>query len=107
MAEPGFVLSPAANADLDAIESYIATQSGAARARNVLERIFRSLIMLAHWPNVGRLHPEIEGTPRSFPVAPWIAFYEPSTELDGIYVLRILDGRRDLDTLLPKKRKSR
>lgn len=105
MAQPRFVLSPQAVADLAILESYIAEDSGTMRAQAVLARIYRSIGMLAFWPSAGRISWEIEGEPHRFAVPPWVIFYEPSPERDGIHVLRVLDGRRDLGSLLPMKPK--
>jgi toxin ParE1/3/4 len=106
MAQPRFVLSPQAVADLVTLESYIAEESGTIRAQAVLARIYRSLGMLAFWPSAGRISSDIEGEPHRFPVPPWIIFYEPTPERDGIHVLRVLDGRRDLGSILSMKPKS-
>ncbi|TAL00087.1 MAG: type II toxin-antitoxin system RelE/ParE family toxin [Rhodospirillaceae bacterium] len=99
MAQPYFVLSPRAVADLRAIEEYVTVESGAARAAAIHERIYHSLNMLAYWPNSGRLRRELEGQPRGFAVAPWYVFYEPLATLDGIHVLRVVDGRRDIQAI--------
>jgi toxin ParE1/3/4 len=101
--EPRFVLSPRALSDLQGLESYITDESGAQRAEAVIARIYRLLNMLAYWPKAGPIHKEIEGNPRTFAISPWIVFYEPSPELDGIHVLRVLDGRRDLGAIFPLK----
>ena len=102
MAQSQFVLSPQAIADLQNLETYITEESGAARAEAVLARVYRSLKMLAYWPNAGRARPNLGKMLRSFPVPPWIVFYEPMPNLEGIHVLRVVDGRRDLDAVFDK-----
>jgi toxin ParE1/3/4 len=106
MAQPRVILSPQAVADLDALETYISAESGTPRAQAVLARIYRSIGMLAYWPSAGLITKEVEGEPRRFPVPPWVIFYEMTPERDGIHVLRVLDGRRDLSAVLAMKPKS-
>jgi toxin ParE1/3/4 len=89
------ILSPAAEADVDSIASYIAAESGLARAEAVLERIERALVTIAHMPNVGRQRQDLRQRLRSFVVSPWIIFYESSAE-GGVEVRRVLDGRMNI-----------
>jgi plasmid stabilization system protein ParE len=59
---------------------------------------------LASMPGMGRRERfYLEPGSRLFPVAPWAIVYEPLSEGDGIFVERILDGRRDLPAILKKK----
>jgi plasmid stabilization system protein ParE len=104
MAEPYFVLSPHAAADLHAIEDYIAERSGDARARLVIDRIHRSLTKLARWPGAGRLFMPGEPKLRLFSIPPWLALYERLSAFDGIHVLRVADGRRDLEAVFQRYR---
>ena len=99
MTEPSFLLSPEAMADLSSIMDYIASRSGRLRPEQVLGRLTRTLAALAYSPGMGR-RTDLEGQPFMFPLAPWIIFYEPEPELTGIQVLRVYDGRRDLERLL-------
>src|SRR5881398_2435660 len=99
MAEPTFVLSPEASADLTSIADYIASRSGELRATGVAERISRTLTALAYSPGMGR-RTSLDGSPFRFPIAPWIILYEAAPDLAGIHVLRIFDGRRDLERML-------
>ena len=99
MADPTFLLSPEASDDLLAIADYIARESGMLRAQGVVERISRTLGAIAYTPNAGRPRLDLDGAPLLFPVPPWLILYEPEPGLSGIYILRIYDGRRDLERL--------
>ncbi|TMJ60006.1 MAG: type II toxin-antitoxin system RelE/ParE family toxin [Alphaproteobacteria bacterium] len=51
-------------------------------------------------PKIGRERHEFSGTPRSFIVRPYVVFYEPLADDNGILVWRILHGARDLRRLI-------
>lgn len=88
-----------AEQDLVELFDYIASADGVQRAETVLRRIEQTLETLADWPFIGRVHPELDGAPRTFSVWPWVIVYEPQTE-KGIVIWRIVDGRRDLPNLV-------
>jgi toxin ParE1/3/4 len=52
---------------------------------------------------LGRRRFDFKGDPYSFTVAPWLIIYEPLPDGVGIYILRILDSRRDIAALMGKK----
>ncbi len=99
MTELRVVLTGEAEADLLALERYIAERDGKQRANMILGRIYETIRTLAFMPGMGRPSPYLETGTRSFAVSPWSIFYVPLPELDGIRVVRVIDGRRDLDTL--------
>ena len=84
---------PLAHCDLAEIWSFIADDSEAAADRflAVLQRKFR---LLATQPQMGRLRPELMLELRSFPVGRYVAFYLAMA--DGIELLRVLHGARDI-----------
>jgi toxin ParE1/3/4 len=84
---------PFAHADLAEIWSFIADESEAAADRflGVLEQKFR---LLATQPQMGRLRPELMPEVRSFPVGRYVVFY--LSLADGIELLRVLHGARDI-----------
>ncbi|MEI9992109.1 MAG: type II toxin-antitoxin system RelE/ParE family toxin [Rhizomicrobium sp.] len=102
MASPRFILSEDADADLRGLDRYIADRDGAGRARFVVSRILRTVANLAAMPRMGRPKPYLEPGVLSFSVRPWMIFYRILPEGDGIRVMRILDGRRDLPTVFVK-----
>jgi plasmid stabilization system protein ParE len=102
VAKRRYVLSLAADADLDAIFSYLARQSGIERATAVFERIDETLELLAESPLLGRVRVDLDGEPRSLVVLIWVVFYEVRETGEGIYVWRVVDGSRDLYRLVKR-----
>jgi hypothetical protein len=49
---------------------------------------------------MGRIRRDLAGEPRSFTVWPWTVLHDPQIAGQGIFVLRILDGRRDIADLV-------
>ena len=96
MATPQVLYSPQARADLTAIEAYIAANDGQERAVRIGNRLRAAARTLAHMPGMGKSRPYLAPTVRAFPVSPWTIICKPLQELDGIFVYRVLDGRRDL-----------
>jgi plasmid stabilization system protein ParE len=107
MTEPRVVLSRRAAEDLFEIEAYINQGDGELRARQVVERIMRTLARLAFMPGAGRIRADLERSPYTFVTQSWRVFYRPTRELDGIVVIRVIDTRRDIDSIMRKKRNSR
>jgi toxin ParE1/3/4 len=99
-ARPPIVRTLDAERDLEELFDYIAEDSGAQRAELVLRRIEQTLFNLADWPFIGKVRPELDGTPRTFSIWPWIVIYEPQSDGRGIIVWRIVDGRRNLPQLV-------
>ena len=89
-----------AERDLEELFDYIASDSGVQRAEAVLRRIERTLENLADWPLLGRIETQLDGSPRTFSIWPWIIIYEPQANGRGIIVWRVVDGRRDLPRIL-------
>jgi toxin ParE1/3/4 len=102
VAKRRYVLSLAADSDLDAIFSYLARQSGIDRAAAVFRRIDETLERLAASPSLGRVRDDLDGSPRSFVVLRWVVFYEPMESGDGIHVWRVVDGSRDIYDLVKR-----
>ncbi len=92
-----FTLRPEAVRDLESLEDYIA-QDDVEQAALFIERVRTALTLLATQPEMGRLRPELSPQLRSFAVGNYVVFYVPAT--DGIDVVRVLSGARDIDTLL-------
>jgi plasmid stabilization system protein ParE len=93
---PPIVKSLDAEHDLADLFDYIALDSGVERAETILRRIDEVLANLAIWPRIGRVHPELDGSPRVFATWPWLIVYEPQPDEYGIFVWRIIDGRCDI-----------
>jgi toxin ParE1/3/4 len=87
---------PQAELDLLEIAIYIG-QDDADASDRFIDRMTEQLALLASHPDMGRLRPEIAPRIRSFPVGRFVVFYEPLP--DGIDVIRVLSGARDIDAL--------
>ena len=86
----------AAEVDLLDIWSYIARDSTRA-ADGLLDSIAAACNVLADNPAAGRLREELAPNLRSIAVGKYIVFYRPAQ--NGIVVIRILHGARDLPAL--------
>lgn len=62
-----------------------------------IEQIEARCQALAQMPELGRKRPELAPELRSLAFGNFVIFYRPSA--DGIEVIRVLDGRRDLPPL--------
>lgn len=85
--------SPQAEIDVASIWNFIADDSAKA-ADALLQRIEGAFDMLAQNPFAGRARDELTANLRSFPVASYIIFYIPVS--DGIEVVRVISGHRDI-----------
>ena len=97
MAHRVSISGPARN-DLDAIWDYLAAEASPEIADFVIARLYEAMSSAAAHPH---LYPKTDfrGQPRRVNVFEYAVFYEPDTE--GILVLRIIHGRRDLAKILP------
>lgn len=91
-----FRVSAAARSDLDDIWLYIAPDNIEAADR-LINAIVLRFPKLAATPQLGRQRSELSAQLRSFPVGCYIIFYRPMA--DGIEVVRVLHGARDLPPL--------
>lgn len=94
---PKIIKRPRAKSDLAEIWDYIA-EGSEARADAFVETIGQKLQILAERPNIGRPRDELVDALRSFPVGRYVIFYMPIE--NGIDVVRVLHGARDLDSVL-------
>jgi toxin ParE1/3/4 len=87
--------SPQAEIDITSIWEFIADDSVKA-ADSMLERIEDVFDMLAQNPMAGRARNDLGLKLRSFPVGSYVVFYVPVP--DGIEVVRVMNGRQDIDS---------
>lgn len=85
---------PQADLDLDSIWDFIAVDDTQA-AERLINRIGNVFQMLVENPLAGRERPELRKNLRSFPVGNYVVFYSPVS--DGIEVVRVMNGRQDID----------
>lgn len=90
--------------DLQSIILYIAENSPA-NARTIFEKIREKAASLAQFPERGRTVPELQDQGiflyRELMVAPWRIIYRISDKT--IYVLSVLDSRRNVEDILLKR----
>lgn len=89
--------SPQARADLVAIGDDVAKRmQSLASANRVLEAIEQKLKLLARHPFAGQARPDLQPNVHCFPVGKYdyVIFYRPLD--DGIELLRVLHGSRDI-----------
>jgi plasmid stabilization system protein ParE len=89
----GFVLHPAAYADLDEIWEYIAADNLSA-ADGVLEEIYQAIGALVPFPQVGHSRHDLTSKPLRFqPVRDFLIAYAPDEK--PLLVIGILHGKRN------------
>ena len=99
MADEGkrYSLTPLARSDLQRIWRWIARQSGFVRADSVVGTLEDRFRLAAAMPMVGRPRSDLAADLRCITVRPFLVFYRPTKT--GALVIRVIDGRRDLETL--------
>jgi toxin ParE1/3/4 len=94
---PRILIRPRAQIDLAEIWDFIAEDSQA-RADSFLDRLDQELHGIAQNPHMGRPRGELSPNLRSFPFGRYVIFY--FVLADGIEIVRLLHGARDLDAIL-------
>jgi toxin ParE1/3/4 len=87
---------PLAELDLLDIWDYIADDSPD-RADDFLDRVESKLMTLAQSSGLGRKRLDLLPNLRSFPIGNYVVFYQQIE--DGIDVIRLLHGSRDIEEL--------
>ncbi|XSG85853.1 MAG: type II toxin-antitoxin system RelE/ParE family toxin [Methylohalobius sp. ZOD2] len=95
---PVAIKRPRANRDLLEIWDYIANDS-LDRADGLIATFDRKFRMLAEQPETGRRREELAENLRSLAVGRYVIFYRPIP--NGIEVVRVLHGARDLYAFFP------
>lgn len=89
---------PQAEDDILDIWQFIAEDNIAAADRWI-DRLDETLARCATQPKMGRARDELAPGLRSFPFGLYVVFYAPLA--DGIDVVRVLHGSRDMDVQFP------
>jgi toxin ParE1/3/4 len=97
MLMPCILRRPLVESDLEEIWWYIA-QDNLDGADQLLAKLEARLSMLANTPYMGSKRDEIFPNLRSSPVGNYLIFYYPLS--DGIEILRVLHGARDIAAVL-------
>jgi toxin ParE1/3/4 len=91
-----YSLSDQAIQDLDDICDYIAQQDPSS-ASNLFDAIRQKCRQIAEFLNMGKSYTRLSNELRGFVVSDYIVFYYPRP--DGIDIVRIVSGYRDLELL--------
>jgi len=96
----GHIRSPHADADLESIWYYVASETGNLElADRVIDSITDRFLLLAKYPNIGRRRDDdLRPGLRSFPAGEFIIIYRVRNE--EVLILRVLRGRRNIQALL-------
>jgi toxin ParE1/3/4 len=87
------LVTPRADRDLDSIWSFIRADNPKA-ADAMIDRLTDTFDMLLTMPQAGGLRQEFRENLRSFAVENYVIFYRTVSE--GIDILRVVHGRRDI-----------
>lgn len=93
---PVIRVSAAAEDDLKEIWTHVA-EGDAETATNLVKELIHKFATLRDYPKIGREQNELLVNLRSFPVKNYIIFYQPFE--DGIEILRVLHGSRDMGAI--------
>jgi toxin ParE1/3/4 len=80
--------------DMMDIWRYVAQYSGPERAGAVIRQLEQKIQTIAEFPHMGRRRDDLVPGLRSVPFTTYVLCYFPLD--DGIEVVRVVDGRRDL-----------
>jgi toxin ParE1/3/4 len=87
--------------DLDGIFDEIFANNGVNVAIAQMNRIERAFERLGRFPNLGRERSDLKPGLRSWAVTPWTVLYRLNAA--DVIIIRVLDGRMNLSSLLGKK----
>jgi toxin ParE1/3/4 len=90
------ILSPTATQDLDAISDYFCDRNVSA-GEKLFEQFVGKCENLTKFPALGRSYEYIRPNMRGIPLDGYIIFYQVVE--DGIEILRVVNGRQDLEAL--------
>jgi toxin ParE1/3/4 len=91
------IWSPEARSDLSDIWNYDASAAGRQAANKIVHEIGQACRLLQSYPFAGRARDEVRPGFRSVAAAPHVVFYRVRNGTAEI--VRVLDGRRDVDKI--------
>ncbi len=95
------IVSPEAEADIDALTDRLIAKAGHERARVWSGRIIAQLERLAHFPDSGASRPRLGKSFRIVVVWPFVMIYR--SDEDAVRLLRVVHGRRKITRRLLRK----
>jgi toxin ParE1/3/4 len=91
-------IAPQAEADLDSIWYYVATESASVEiADRLVDSLTSRFLLLIRHPYVGRIRDEFGPGMRSLAVSEYVIVY--IIEAETLAILRVVHGRRDLESI--------
>jgi toxin ParE1/3/4 len=88
------------DAELDLIDIWLHISEDNPRAADRLwSKLEQTLLLLSDNPGLGPARPELAPSLRSLPLGNYLILYRPLSEGDGISVIRVVHGARDLPAL--------
>ena len=90
-------LTRRASRDLASIWHWVRKDSGRSRAQTILRAFATATDRLVDLPELGTARPHYGEGLRCLVVRPYLIFYRK--EAGGVTIVRIIDGRRDLEAL--------
>ncbi|HUO93245.1 MAG TPA: type II toxin-antitoxin system RelE/ParE family toxin [Rhizomicrobium sp.] len=99
-----YLLSDEALRDLVDLEDFLTNRESRERAISVIARLHRAMTSIAGYPGIGRKRLDLSGSPMCFPVQSWLVFYRPTPDRTGVEIIRVIDARRDIETILARRR---
>ncbi|BAY91922.1 MULTISPECIES: type II toxin-antitoxin system RelE/ParE family toxin [unclassified Tolypothrix] len=91
-----YIISPSASRDLNEIADYFLTINLEA-GEKLFQEFNRKCQNLAKFPNIGRSYSHIKPELRGLPLDGYVILYRVVD--DGVEILRVVNARRDLETL--------
>jgi toxin ParE1/3/4 len=94
-----FVLTRAAERDLDQIKDFLVEKAGPTITRRVLREIRQAIGHIGTNPELGHVREDLtDRTLKFWPIYSYLIVYDPETK--PVQIVRILHGRRDLEEIL-------
>jgi toxin ParE1/3/4 len=96
---PRILVTPRASSDLTEIWGYIAEDS-VANADLFIDKLHKTIQVLANQPGAGRRRDELASGILSFPIGRYIVFYR--SKGNTIEIVRVLHGSRDIQAIFER-----
>ena len=94
-----FLLTKAAERDLDQIKEFLVDQAGPTITRRVLKDIRKTIVQIGTNPGIGHVREDLTDRPLKFwPIYSYLIVYDPASK--PVQIVRILHGKRDVEQIL-------
>ena len=94
-----FLLTKAAERDLDQIKEFLVDQAGPTITRRVLKDIRKTIVQIGTNPGIWHVREDLTDRPLKFwPIYSYLIVYDPASK--PVQIVRILHGKRDVEQIL-------